>query len=415
MRKIILFLVLGQMAMLLQAQLVADHTVVDQYDDIPQQYIDAVKTMLVSIPGESHSEAYRLGMVLLELLDNTYQAEIYNNVAPPASTDQYVRIGRHRKAGEDFFFSATKILEMKADISSQNDTGNPFDVMGFGWCWDMTWQNDPGGGVDPVHHIRWAGSTEGGPDGNMRWGLDSDDQALTGNSVSMDTYLEAVESYIQFCADNDYPTQWVFTTGPVDSWIGTEAAFQRELKHDHIRDYVARDTTRILFDYADILCWSNSGEQYTLDWNDGGTMRPHANIHPENMMDYDASWNIVAHSEDGDHIGEVGALRLAKAMWWMLAKMAGWGSGTSSIETEDELVKSDISIIVGPEHLRVGTSNIFDHGDLSLFDLNGRLIETVSIEGVYTDISTSSLSAGSYIVVASKEHHTEAKKIIILP
>jgi len=99
----------------------------------------------------------------------------------------------------------------------------------------------------------------------------------------------------------------------------------------------------------------------------------------------------------------------------MLAKMAGWGSDNTSIETGDDLLNTDISIVVGPEHLRVGTSSIFDHGDLRLFDLNGRLIESLNIEGLYTDISTSSLSAGSYVLVARKEHHTESKKVIILP
>jgi len=28
--------------------------------------------------------------------------------------------------------------------------------------------------------------------------------------------------------------------------------------------------------------------------------------------------------EDVGHIGEAGRIRLAKAMWWMLARMAGW-------------------------------------------------------------------------------------------
>ena len=324
MQKLFITVLLMSVIAMANAQIVADHTIVDTYAEIPQEYIDSVKTMLVSIPGESHSQAYRVGMELLELIDNTYQAETYNNVAPPASTDQYVRIGRHIKAGEDFFFSETKILEMKDGINNQNQTGNPFHVIGFGWCWDMAWQNAPGGTIDPVHQVRWAGSTVGGPDGNMRWGLDSDDQALTGNSVCMDTYLEAVESYIQHCADSSYITQWIFTTGPVDLYGGTEAGFQRELKHDYIREYVAQDPSRILFDYADILSWSNDGEQNMPDWNDGGTLRPHANIHPENMMDYDASWNMVPHYEDGDHIGEVGAVRMAKAMWWMLARMAGW-------------------------------------------------------------------------------------------
>jgi hypothetical protein len=37
------------------------------------------------------------------------------------------------------------------------------------------------------------------------------------------------------------------------------------------------------------------------------------------MKDLDGTY-----AEDGDHIGERGALRLAKAMWWMLARIAGW-------------------------------------------------------------------------------------------
>jgi hypothetical protein len=37
--------------------------------------------------------------------------------------------------------------------------------------------------------------------------------------------------------------------------------------------------------------------------------------------------------EDGDHIGQVGTVRLAKALWWMLARMAGWQEGTPGTTT----------------------------------------------------------------------------------
>ena len=419
MGKLLLFLVLGHFSFLINAQIVADHTVVDQYDDIPQQYIDAVKTMLVSLPGESHATTFRIGPNLLEQMDPTFQVQTYASSTPPAATDQHLRMGAHRIAGEDFFFWESRITEMKGEISDQNATGNPFHVMGFGWCYDMSRGDPPGGGLDPVHLVHWAGRSEGIPSGSMRWGLDSDVQALTGNVVSMDTYLDAVDSYIQFCEDNSYLTQWIFTTGPVDrdDQAGSENGFQREIKHDYIRDYVAKDPSRILFDYADILCWNNSGEQNMTDWNDEGTIRSHAHIHPDNMMDYDGSWNPVPHEEDGDHIGEVGTVRLAKALWWLLARMAGWEPGTRSVEPLDDkdFLQSDISIVVEPNHLRVGTSRVFDQGDLSLFDLNGRLIETTSILGNITVINTSSLSAGSYVVMASKDHHRESRKVIILP
>ncbi len=413
MRKLFILLVLLQFPLVQYGQIIADHNAVDAFDDIPQQYLDSVKTMLVDISGESHSLAYRLGMTLLETMDNTYQVQTYSRENPPGDTDQNLRIGRHITMGEDYFFSQSKITDLKGNINSQNNTGNPFDVMGFGWCWDMTWKNSPGGTEDPVHNVHWAGSSEGGPEGNMRWGLDSDDESLTGNSVCMDTYLDAVESYIQYCSDHVIPTNWIFTTGPVDSESGTENGFQREIKHDYIRAYVAEEESRILFDYADILCWNNSGEQHMADWNDGGTTRSHAQIHSDNMMDYDDSWNMVSHSEDGDHIGEVGAVRLAKAMWWMLAKMAGWAEEVTSLEPADAQ-NADVSIFMGADELRVHTSGFFDKGVISLYNLSGKAVETRIISGDYTIISTTSLSAGSYIVRVSKNNRSEARKVIVL-
>ena len=156
MRKQFLFLVLGHFSLLLSAQIIADHTVVDQYDKIPQQYIDAVKTMLVSVSGESHSLAYRIGMELLEKMDNNYKVQTYDSYTPPASTEQNLRIGGHITMGEDYFFSEAKIAELKDDISSQYNTGNPFHIMGFGWCWDMTWMVSPGGIEDTVYRVHFS-------------------------------------------------------------------------------------------------------------------------------------------------------------------------------------------------------------------------------------------------------------------
>ena len=336
MKKVRILLILLLAPMVQYGQIVADHTVVDQYDDIPQQYIDAVKTMLVCMAGESHSMGYQNGQLLLEMLDPTYQVETYNSDPPPAYSDQYLRIGKPYMMGEDGFFSPSGLDNIKQAVAYQNDTGNPFDVMGFVWCWDMTWENPPGGTMDPVYRVRWAGSSEGSPDGNKRWGLDRGDSILTGNRVNMDTYLEGVDALIRYCGDMHFPTQWVYTTGPVDGEEenGSEMGFQREIKHDYIRSFVAADASRILFDYADILCWNNDGEKNMAEWNDNGEIRPHAQIHPDNLMDYDEAFNIIdmINDSDGDHIGEVGALRLAKAMWWMLARIAGWeGNGTAIV------------------------------------------------------------------------------------
>ena len=141
----------------------------------------------------------------------------------------------------------------------------------------------------------------------------------------MDTYLAAIEEYNIRAINRGYPTVSVFSTGPVDENGGTECGFQRELKNSYIRSYVKQEESRILFDYADILVHNNEGEKYTATWNDEGISRSHSQIHPDNLMDYDSSWKVVSGNDaDGDHIGEVGALRLAKAIWWLLARIAGW-------------------------------------------------------------------------------------------
>ena len=359
-----------------QSQIIADHSVVDKYNEIPQQYIDIVKNMLVDIAGESHSLGYRIGMNLLELHDSKFQVSTYDG-SIPGITSINLRLGRHAPVGEEeFYTSVSSVNAYKSKISTQYSSGNPFSVVGFGWCWDMTWHNAPGGAVDPVHKVRWAGSSVGGPNGDVRWGLDAGDQSLTGNSVCMDTYLNAVEQYIQLCMANGYPTKVIFTTGPVDDgngvMAGTENGFQREIKHDYIRTYVKANNTRILFDYADILCWNNSGAEYNANWNDGGTIRPHANVHPDNMKDYDGSWNIIAHSEDGDHIGEVGALRLAKAMWWMLARIAGWNGVATDVE-ELSLDQTRIWTVVNGNELTVHLPENLTSGTWELFSIDGIL------------------------------------------
>lgn len=176
----------------------------------------------------------------------------------------------------------------------------------------MTWHNSPTGTTDTVYQVRWGGSSVGGPQGDLAWGLDGNDSVLTGNSICMDTFLNATTDYINYCATNAYATKVFFTTGPVDGGGNTgESGYQRSIKHTYLKNYVTASSDRILFDYADILCWSNSGGLNTRTWTDnGGILQTFPYIHSDNMLDLDGTY-----TEDGDPIGQRGALRLAKALW----------------------------------------------------------------------------------------------------
>jgi hypothetical protein len=299
-------------------QIIADHTVVDRYADIPQEYIDTVKTWLVDAAGESHSAAYRDGMISLEGTDGRFDAQTFTSGFPASAGA--LRLGSHDSVGEeDFWTNAAAIANIKSIISDQHDSGNPINVIFQAWCWDFTVGSTAGAGGtnarDPEYHCRWYGSTVGGPDDDHIWGLDDADSAITGNSLSLSSYLETVEEYRSYCRANGYVCEPVFSTGPVDGNNGSnqEIGYQREVKHDYIRNYVKGDADRVLFDYADIMCYNDDDEPAEFTWSDGGTPRTFRGIHPDNTLG----------AETG-HIGSVGAVRLAKAMWWMLARMAGW-------------------------------------------------------------------------------------------
>lgn len=316
---------------LADSYIIIDHTCLD-VSKIPDAYITEIKKMWVTVPGESHSLAYRKGCQLLENENSRYQVNITESGTPEAYTDQYLRISRatwgdvssavnwqYSYGEEDWYTSASAVQRTKDGITYANTHDRIISAMGFGWCWDMTWTNNPGGTVDPVYQVHWAGSSVGGPEGDLRWGLDAGDQVLTSNSVCMDTYLNATDQYIAHCQTNGYATKFFFTTGPVDGYSG-ENGYQRHLKHEYMRSHVRTGGNRILFDYADILSWSNAGELNLQSWTDhGGTSRQYQMIHSDNMLDLGGTY-----AEDGDHIGERGALRLAKGLWWMLARMAGW-------------------------------------------------------------------------------------------
>jgi hypothetical protein len=400
MRKFILFLILTQFLLIGNAQIIADHRVVDFYNDIPQRWIDSVKTKLVWIHGMSHGYGYFRGAELLEQMDSKFQVDVWFNTSAPADQNAALRLGRAALGRESFFTHEAGNQGMEENVDNQNATGNPYDFIWFGWSYQGTWENGLEGGVDPIYNIQWAGSTQSGPDGNQRWGLDSGDSVLTNNRVSMDSYLKSVVRFNQRFGSLGYKTKFFFSNGVVDGNEGTELGFQRELKNKHIRDYVNNfgDNNTYFLDYSDILVYNNEGELNTANWDDDGTIRPHQQIHPDNLMDYDNNFNIITPGEDAveDHIGEVGTVRIAKAMWWLLARASGWDGGNTMITEKKKIpefyiTQSDDRLIIHS----IGQSLTVNH--YFLYSIQGRIIHQERILNNSINFNISSLSEGIYI------------------
>lgn len=386
-------------------QIVADHTVVDRFDDIPQYYIDEVKKMWLTVPGESHSEAYRVGLTLLESVNSRFQVNVTESGTPEGYTDQHLRASRAMYVGgwlynygeEEWFTNTTGIGYTRGSIDYCNTHNLEISAIGFGWCWDDTY-NDPSATADPVFGCRWYGGSMGGPEGPRPWGLDAADFAITGNSVCMDTYLSVTQGYADYCKSKGYKTKVFFTTGPVDTYYTAgEAGYQGSIKHQYIRDYVKKDAGRILFDYSDILCWDDNGVQTTATWN-GHTFPI---IAPANLGDASIG-----------HISSAGAIRLAKAMWWMLARIAGWDGVITGFE-DPSVEDSEIWTEVKEGELKVHLPGDLLSGKAELYGLDGNLKASKHIDSDLLSFNISNLSSGLYILVIRHSTGATSKKIIL--
>ncbi|HOH61246.1 MAG TPA: hypothetical protein PK698_02005, partial [Bacilli bacterium] len=265
--------------------IIADHTVISDFDNIPQYYINEVKKMWFDIPGESHSYGYTDGLRRLETLSgSTYNVNTIDTATTPESyTDQYLRASRltwgdlnnttgwiNSYGEEDWYTTDTATGRTWDGIVYANTNDLTISAIGFGWCWDDAQQ-----------------------------------------AAQMVRYNSATQEYNNRCLQSGFTnTKVFFTTGPVDSWGATETGYLKYLAYESIRNYVSEDSSRILFDYADILCYDDDGSgPNTETWN--------GNTFP-----------VITSNNLGDgsiaHIGPIGTLRLGKAIWWMLARIAGW-------------------------------------------------------------------------------------------
>lgn len=342
MKKVFVFILVLQITLFAKSQIIADHTIVNDFDKIPQIYRDEVKKMWLVIAGESHSLGYRAGLLFLENLYSEYPVSVVETGIPELFTTTNLRASRatwgdvENETGwvygfgeEDWFRSELAKSRTKAGIKYCSDNNLTIGAMGFGWCWDESAMDE------------------------------------------MAAYISATEEYIQYCSLNTIPTKIFFTTGTVDYYGGTEMGYVKHQAYETIRNHVKSNPSKILFDYADILCWDDAGNPTVANWN--GHSYP--DISPSNeepvVNDY--------------HISKAGALRLAKAMWWMLARIAGWNGVTVEIPVSGITLNGAQTIIT-------------DNGTLQLSATvapatatNKNVIWSIASGGAYATISQTGL------------------------
>ena len=166
---------------------------------------------------------------------------------------------RYGYGEEDWYTSATAIQRTRDGLTYANTHGSPLAAIGFGWCWDMTSANSPGGVADPVYQVRWAGASRGGPQGDLRWGAGCRRRGADRQQREYGHLPCGDRGVHRPLPDERLPDARLLHHGPVDGSGNTgETGYQRHLKHEKIRAHIRSSEDRVLFDYADILSWSDA-------------------------------------------------------------------------------------------------------------------------------------------------------------
>ena len=182
MKSLGLIVVLLHLALIQYGQIIADHTVVDRYDDIPQQWIDSVKKMFAVYPGESHAAAMPVALNQLETLDSRFQVITRTSGTPYSYRTNELRFSGatwgdftnptgwiYSCGEEDWFTNATGRARIKAGITYCNTNNLQLAAIGFGWCYDDSHSGSISSTVDPVYGCRWYGRSLESPSGSRSW------------------------------------------------------------------------------------------------------------------------------------------------------------------------------------------------------------------------------------------------------
>ena len=301
--------------------IIADHTAVEDYEQIPGTYLNQVKQMVLWYMGESHSYQIRGGKLadsgrvlggleLLETADSNYGVEVRENPANFTGTNvlKLLRGSFHERwgwnddnMGEEHYWSTETVLE-KPKMVSENYS---VDVAIWCWCWDIPWREliifDANDRKINIIRDRDKDGIEETPNGN--WGTEH-----------MQIYLNAFKSLNDNTNSN---TVSVYQTAVTDT--ADEGGHLTQLYNDQMRAWV-KANGGYLFDWADIEVYNDdNSEKNTESWMDtaGILGTPEAEYNYEKRHD---QWS----GEEVGHATQALAIRKAKALWWLLARIAGW-------------------------------------------------------------------------------------------
>jgi hypothetical protein len=220
----------------------------------------------------SHGGQIITGLSLIEAANSTFDASIGNQVLPTDSGALCILDGNppHDYITPDLYWQGVSAL-----ATTQNTIDNNPTLTTSLWSWCTQ--------------------------------LDSYSEQDTQDYLDAMTSLETTNPDITF----------IYMTG--NAQASGSSGYNRWLRNEQIRQYCL-DNDKILFDFADLDCWSN-GEHSTYDYVIG-----EQTLHiPIEHADFNG--------DEAAHTTYTSCERKGSAFWWLMAMLAGWNAPDPSTTT----------------------------------------------------------------------------------
>lgn len=278
----------------LAESIIVDHTCTD-VEHIPPDWVNAVKEMVLHHTGQSHGRQVPFGLANLENQSPEFE-QVQSEGGIPIGPGLKITRGQLSQygtwltsVGTDRYWEGQDGLDYtRRTLDSHAMNDETVNASLHTWCW----------------HLR------------------------TWSESDVDNYLSSME-----ILEAEYPSvTFIYMTDTCDS--DGDSGYNRWLRNEQIRLF-CRDHDKVLFDFADLEAWSADGQDRNTYFHSASGLE---------IPYWHDDWRSAPFYNDG-HINEAACIHKAKAMWWLLARIAGWSGCVHDIDQDGDHDGSDLAAV----------------------------------------------------------------------